>query len=143
MTDIFNREKRSSIMSRVKSKNTKPEILVRKFLFSKGIRFRIHDRKLPGNPDIVLKRFSTVIFVNGCFWHGHKCKLSKLPLSNVDFWKQKINKNILKDYTNELALTQMGYNVIRIWGCELRNKTTSELSLKELYDKILNLKAKI
>ena len=88
MSDIFSQTKRSDIMSKISSKDTKPEILVRKFLFSKGFRYRINVKTLPGKPDIVLPKYKTIIFVNGCFWHGHNCKKGKLPSSNTDFWKE-------------------------------------------------------
>ena len=93
MSDIFSQTKRSDIMSKISSKDTKPEILVRKFLFSKGFRYRINVKTLPGKPDIVLPKYKTIIFVNGCFWHGHNCKEGKLPSSNTDFWKEKISNN--------------------------------------------------
>lgn len=89
MSDIFSFQKRSDIMSKIGGKNTKPEILVRKFLFSKGFRYRINVKTLPGKPDIVLPKYKTVIFINGCFWHGHNCKKGKLPSSNIDFWRKK------------------------------------------------------
>lgn len=95
MADIMTPEQRSRNMAAVKGKDTKPEMIVRKYLFSRGMRFRIQVRKLPGNPDIVLPKYKTVIFVNGCFWHGHEdCKYFRLPKSNVEFWKEKIKRNI-------------------------------------------------
>jgi DNA mismatch endonuclease, patch repair protein len=122
MTDKFSKEIRSYIMSRIRSKNTKPEIIVRKFLFSKGFRFRIHAKYLPGKPDIVLKKYKTVIFVNGCFWHGHyRCKHSILPKTRYEYWFYKIHYNKLKDKKNKLKLAKMGWNVIIIWECQLKN----------------------
>ena len=100
MSDIFSQTKRSDIMSKISSKDTKPEILVRKFLFSKGFRYRINVKTLPGKPDIVLPKYKTIIFVNGCFWHGHNCKKGKLPSSNTDFWKEKISNNKSRDAKN-------------------------------------------
>lgn len=95
MADIMTPEQRSRNMAAIKGKDTKPEIIMRKYLFSRGMRFRIQVRKLPGNPDIVLPKYKTVIFVNGCFWHGHEgCKYFRLPKSNVEFWKEKIERNI-------------------------------------------------
>lgn len=95
MADIMTPEQRSRNMAAIKGKDTKPEIIMRKYLFSRGMRFRIQVRKLPGNPDIVLPKYKTVIFVNGCFWHGHEdCKYFRLPKSNVEFWKEKIKRNI-------------------------------------------------
>ena len=93
MSDIFSSQKRSDIMSKISGKNTKPEILVRKFLFSKGFRYRINVKTLPGKPDIVLPKYKTVIFINGCFWHGHYCKKGKLQSSYIDFWKEIISNN--------------------------------------------------
>jgi DNA mismatch endonuclease (patch repair protein) len=95
MSDILSTEQRHHCMSRIKNKNTKPEILVRKYLFSKGFRFRLNKKDLPGKPDIVLPKFKTVIFINGCYWHGHiDCKFSKLPETNRMFWENKINGNV-------------------------------------------------
>ena len=110
-------------MAAIKGKDTKPEILVRKFLFSKGLRYRLNNRKLPGSPDIVLKKYKTVIFVDGCFWHGHEgCKYFRLPKSNTPFWETKITQNIERDKKTTQALIALGWKVIRIWECELRNK---------------------
>ena len=106
-------------MSKIGGKNTKPEILVRKFLFSKGFRYRINVKTLPGKPDIVLPKYKTVIFVNGCFWHGHNCKKGKLPSSNTDFWRGKISNNKLRDDKNSDLLIKLGWKVIIIWQCEI------------------------
>lgn len=119
MSDIFSSQKRSDIMSKISGKNTKPEILVRKFLFSKGFRYRINVKTLPGKPDIVLPKYKTIIFVNGCFWHGHNCKKGKLPSSNTDFWKEKISNNKSRDAKNSDLLVKLGWKVIIIWQCEI------------------------
>lgn len=119
MSDIFSSQKRSDIMSKISGKNTKPEILVRKFLFSKGFRYRINVKTLPGKPDIVLPKYKTVIFINGCFWHGHNCKKGKLPSSNIDFWKGKISNNKSRDDKNSDLLIKLGWKVIIIWQCEV------------------------
>ena len=119
MSDIFSSQKRSDIMSKISGKNTKPEILVRKFLFSKGFRYRINVKTLPGKPDIVLPKYKTVIFINRCFWHGHNCKKGKLPSSNIDFWKEKISNNKLRDDKNSDLLIKLGWKVIIIWQCEV------------------------
>ncbi|MBO4975184.1 MAG: DNA mismatch endonuclease Vsr [Bacteroides sp.] len=119
MSDIFSLQKRSAIMSKIGGKNTKPEILVRKFIFSKGFRYRINVKTLPGKPDIVLPKYKTVIFVNGCFWHGHNCKKGKLPSSNIDFWKKKISNNKSRDDKNSDLLIKLGWKVIIIWQCEI------------------------
>lgn len=119
-------------MSRIGSKNTKPEITVRKFLFSEGFRFRIHDKKLPGKPDIVLPKYKTVIFVNGCFWHGHKnCKYATIPKTRTEWWLKKINGNISNDKKKNSNLKKEGWKVINIWTCQLKplkvEKTLSTL----------------
>ena len=123
MTDVYNKETRSYVMSRVRSKDTKPELIVRKYLFSQGFRYRLHVKELPGKPDIVLPKYKTVIFVNGCFWHGHnKCERSKLPQSKYEYWNDKVRRNKEKDRHVQLKLKKMGYNVIVIWECQLMNK---------------------
>lgn len=119
MSDIFSSQKRSDIMSKISGKNTKPEILVRKFLFSKGFRYRINVKTLPGKPDIVLPKYNKIIFINGCFWHGHNCKKGKLPSSNIDFWKEKISNNKSRDDKNSDLLVKLGWKVIIIWQCEI------------------------
>lgn len=124
MTDVHSKETRSYNMSRIKAKDTKPELLVRKFLFANGFRYRLHDKNLPGKPDIILPKYKTVIFVNGCFWHGHEnCKFFVIPKTRTEWWKEKIGKNILNDIKNQSLLKEMGYKVIIIWGCEIKNKS--------------------
>lgn len=123
MGDVHSKETRSYNMSRIRSKNTSPEVRVRKFLFSKGLRFRLHVPGLPGKPDIVLPKFRTVILVNGCFWHGHNdCRYFKLPGSRTDWWQEKISHNKSKDERNTEQLCKLGWNVITIWECELKPK---------------------
>lgn len=137
MTDVLTSEQRSRCMAAVKGKDTKPEMIVRKYLFSRGLRFRVQVRKLPGTPDIVLPKYKTVIFVNGCFWHGHEgCKYFRLPKSNVEFWKEKIERNIERDKESELALLDLGWKVIRVWECELRDKSNRENTLNKIYNSI-------
>ena len=120
MADIKTKESRSYNMSRIAGKDTKPEELVRKYLFSKGFRYRKNVRKLPGTPDVVLPKYRTVIFVNGCFWHGHEgCKYFVWPKSNAEFWRQKIETNISRDRRKEAQLRDMGWNVMIVWECEL------------------------
>lgn len=124
-------------MAAVKGKDTKPEMIVRKYLFSRGLRFRIQVRKLSGTPDIVLPKYKTVIFVNGCFWHGHEgCKYFRLPKSNVEFWSEKIERNIERDRESMQALFDLGWKVIRVWECELRNKANREETLDGIYNSI-------
>ena len=137
MTDIKTPEQRSRNMAAIKWKDTKPEMIVRKYLFSRGMRFRVQVRKLPGNPDIVLPKYKTVIFVDGCFWHGHEdCRYFRLPKSNVEFWKAKIERNVARDVCNEVALKALGWRVVRVWECELRNKVNREETLNRIYDSI-------
>ena len=122
MTDIKTPEERSRNMAAIKSTDTRPEMLVRRYLHCMGWRYRLHSKKLPGKPDVVMRRFMTVIFVNGCFWHGHRgCIYYRLPKSNTEFWEQKIEQNRLRDERDVLALTELGWRVIVIWECELRN----------------------
>lgn len=124
-------------MAAIKGKDTKPEMIVRKYLFSRGLRYRVNNRKLPGSPDIVLKKYKTVVFVDGCFWHGHKgCKYFKMPKSNVDFWRRKIGMNFARDYVNNVDLTLAGWRVIRIWECEIKTKDRREETLRSLYYRI-------
>lgn len=121
MADIKSKEARSYNMSRIKNKDTKPEEKLRKALFADGFRYRKNDKRLPGKPDIYLPKYKTVIFVNGCFWHGHEgCKYFVMPKSNVDFWTVKINGNIERDKRTESALKSAGYNVITVWECQLK-----------------------
>ncbi len=111
-------------MSRIKGKDTKPEMIVRKFLFSKGFRYRLHDKKLPGKPDIVLPKYKTVIFVHGCFWHGHEgCRYFVVPKTRTEWWLEKIQRNKILDQQNEAELKKMGWNVFQIFECELKGNT--------------------
>ena len=137
MADVKTPEERSRNMAAVKGKDTKPEMIVRKYLFSRGLRFRVQVRKLPGTPDIVLPKYKTAIFVNGCFWHGHEgCKYFRLPKSNVEFWKEKIERNIERDRESMQALFDLGWKVVRVWECELRNKANREETLNKIYTSI-------
>lgn len=123
MADIKSKESRSYNMSRISGKDTKPEELVRKYLFSKGFRYRKNVRTLPGSPDLVLPKYHTVIFVNGCFWHGHKnCKYFVWPKSNTEFWRKKIEANMERDKRKKSQLEDMGWTVLTVWECELRPK---------------------
>lgn len=108
-------------MSAIHSKNTKPEILVRKFLFSRGFRYRLNHPRLPGHPDIVLKKYRTCIFVNGCFWHGHEgCRYYRLPKTNIEYWTNKIEKNKIRDKKEQRQLADMGWHCITVWECQLK-----------------------
>lgn len=122
--------RRSYIMSQIKSKNTKPEVLVRRFLHKSGFRFRLHDKNLPGKPDLLFPRCKVVIFVNGCFWHGHaeNCQIAHIPKTRQDYWISKIERNINRSHKQVQELEQMGYRVIILWECHLKNN----------FDKVMN-----
>jgi len=123
MTDKLTPEQRHLCMSHIRSKNTKPEMIVRKYLFAQGYRYRLHVKRLPGTPDIVLKKFRTVIFVNGCFWHGHEgCKYYVLPKTRTEYWQKKIARNKERDYKERLLLRDSGWHVIQLWECQLKPK---------------------
>lgn len=125
MADVFSKEKRSWIMSRVRGRDTKPEVLVRSFLHRLGFRFRIHRRNLPGNPDIVLARHSSVIFVHGCFWHGHKhCQRAHRPATHINFWNKKLDHNIERDMRFRKMLRRMNWKVLVLWQCETKKPKT-------------------
>lgn len=129
MADVHDKKTRSYNMSRIKGKNTKPEILVRKFLHAKGFRFRLHLKKMPGKPDIVLPKYKTIILVHGCFWHGHKgCRYFVVPKTRTEWWLNKINKNIENDEKAIAELLEDEWKIITIWECELK---------KDKIDKIL------
>lgn len=136
MTDVHDKKTRSYNMSRIKGKDTKPEILVRKFLFSNGFRYRLHDKKLPGKPDIVLSKYKTIVQVHGCFWHGHKgCKYFVIPKTRTTWWNHKIESNRKLDSRNFKLLTLDNWRVITIFECELKPKLRAKTLLK-LLDKI-------
>ena len=137
MADNHTKEIRSMNMSHIRSTNTKPEEKVRKYLFSKGLRYRKNVRTLPGKPDIVLKKYKTVVFVNGCFWHKHDCGRFVMPSSNTEYWEKKINGNVKRDKTNTALLKEQGWKVIVIWECQLKNKVIHE-NLEQLYEEITN-----
>ena len=122
MTDTVNTAQRSAIMSKVKGKNTKPEMALRKGLFSLGFRYRIHCDSLPGKPDMVFPKYKSVIFVHGCFWHSHGCSRSRIPKTNSIYWKSKILKNAKRDRVHIEKLNEMGWRVIVVWECDLTKK---------------------
>jgi len=127
VADVHTPEQRSYNMSRIRGKNTKPEEQVRKYLFSQGFRYRKNDVRLPGKPDIVLPKYKTVIFVNGCFWHKHEgCKYFVWPKNNADFWKNKIESNVTRDDKNYQQLKELGWKVLIIWECELKRSCQAE-----------------
>lgn len=135
MADNHSKEIRSMNMSRIRSTNSKPEEIVRKYLFSKGFRYRKNVKKLPGCPDIVLPKYKTVIFVNGCFWHKHDCPRFVWPSSNQDYWIPKIQRNIERDRLNAAELQKKGWHIITVWECELKKKNR-ELRLERLLSEI-------
>ena len=137
MADKFSSTKRSEIMSHISGKETKLEVLVRKLLFTRGLRYRKNVKSLPGKPDIVLPKYRTVIFINGCFWHGHGgCLKSELPEIHRDFWKHKIAKSVERDKENEKSLRTSGWNVIVVWQCELSNRIKLQKRMELLVKQI-------
>jgi DNA mismatch endonuclease (patch repair protein) len=127
VTDIVSPEKRSKMMAGIRGKDTKPEMMVRKSLHARGFRYRLHDRRMPGKPDLVLPKFKAVVFVHGCFWHGHECHLFKWPKSRVAFWENKIGTNRVRDQRNRNTLMQSGWRVAEIWECALRKTADDEI----------------
>lgn len=136
MADNHSKEIRSMNMSHIRSTNSKPEGIVRKYLFSKGLRYRKNVRTLPGKPDIVLPKYKTIVFVNGCFWHRHDCGRFVMPSSNTEYWEKKINGNVERDKTNIALLEEQGWRVIVIWECQLKKRVQSE-TLSKLFDNIV------
>lgn len=130
--DKLTKEQRHRCMAAIHSRDTKPELLVRKYLFSQGFRYRVNHPRLPGKPDIVLRKYRSVIFVNGCFWHGHEgCHYYSLPKSNSDFWTAKIERNRQRDREEQRRLARMGWHCITVWECQLRPKQR-EATLRSL-----------
>lgn len=137
MVDTKTPAERSDNMARIRSFGTKPEEIVRKYLFNRGFRYRKNDKRFPGKPDVVLPKYRAMIFVNGCFWHMHGCSRSRLPRSNQDYWKPKIERNVERDAENSRRLEGAGWNVFIVWECELKKKTAEE-RLKRLCEEIKN-----
>lgn len=127
MSDKFTQKQRSYIMSRIRAKDTSPEVIVRKILWYNGFRYRLYGKKLPGSPDIVFPSLKKVIFVNGCFWHKHNCKKFKWPKSNVEFWKNKITRNVKRDRSNYKDLNSLGWEYLVIWECDIRKKRYDDI----------------
>ena len=137
MSDILSSSQRHHCMSRIRGKNTKPEILVRKGLHARGFRFRLHNKKLPGSPDIVLPKYGVAIMVNGCFWQGHKgCRYATKPKTNIEFWEAKIARNRHRDEVTNAHLEALGWHVITVWECELRGESILASRLDELAEEI-------
>jgi DNA mismatch endonuclease (patch repair protein) len=133
--DRLSKTRRSWNMGRIQSTNTGPERRIRSMLHRLGLRFRIHVDKLPGSPDIVLNKWRTVIFVNGCFWHRHRgCKLSYTPKSNIAFWRSKFERTLVRDQEQSASLRQLGWRVIVVWECELQNRDKIEKRLRRLFE---------
>lgn len=136
MTDVHDKKTRSYNMSQIRHKGTKPELIVQKFLHSKRLRFKLHDEKLPGTPDIVLSNYRFVIQIHGCFWHRHKgCKFFVIPKTRTEWWLQKITKTVQRDKKNKKKLKELGWTTIIIWECELRGDKKDN-TLNKLYEKI-------
>lgn len=131
MADSMTKEQRHRCMSHIRGRDTKPELLVRRFLWRHGFRYRLYDKRLPGRPDIIMRKWRTVIFVNGCFWHGHDCDKFRLPKTNSEFWQNKVDTNRRRDQLNIQRLGLMGFRVITIWECEL-TKARREQTLDSL-----------
>lgn len=132
MSDCLTKEQRHKNMVAIHCKNTKPEMIVRRFLFNRGFRYRLNHPRLPGKPDIVLRKYRTVIFVNGCFWHGHEgCKYFVMPKTNTEFWQSKIQRNKIRDKKVQRQLASMGWHCITIWECQLK-KAVREQTLESL-----------
>jgi DNA mismatch endonuclease (patch repair protein) len=131
MADIVCPEVRSRMMSSIRGKDTKPELIIRGGLHRKGFRFRLHDRRLPGHPDLVLKRYHAVIFVHGCFWHRHNCKLFRWPSTRAEFWMMKLNGNVERDRQNVLQLLATGWRVCVVWECALKGQS------EEMIEKVI------
>lgn len=137
MTDTMTPEQRHKCMAAIKGKDTKPEMIVRRYLHALGYRYGLHNRKLPGSPDLVLRRLRTVIFIHGCFWHGHEgCKYYRLPQSNVEFWSDKITRNRQRDAFAKAQLEKKGWTVITVWECDLKNKKKREETLERLSNRL-------
>ena len=120
--DVVTPSVRSRMMSHIRGKNTQPELQIRKALFARGFRYRLHDSSLPGKPDLIFPKYRAIIQINGCFWHGHDCPLFKWPSSRVEFWKEKITKNRQRDISNSQELERMGWRVLTVWECALRGR---------------------
>ena len=131
MVDVVDKATRSRMMSGIQGKNTKPELMVRKYLHGRGLRFRLHARELPGKPDLVFPMYKAVVFVHGCFWHSHpRCRFAVVPASNVEFWKQKLDANRMRDQRDETRLKALGWRVLTVWECQLEERHLARLAEK-------------
>lgn len=136
--DKLTPEQRHENMARIRGKDTNPEKIVRLYLFSKGLRYRKNDRKLPGHPDLVFPKYRTVVFINGCFWHGHDCSSFRIPKTNQEFWKAKIESNMKRDQRTTECLESSGWKVITVWECSIKTIALRNRFLPELYHQILS-----
>jgi len=131
-TDVFTKEKRSEVMRAVKGRDTKPEVALRKKLFALGLRYRLNVKELPGKPDLVFPKHKAVVFVHGCFWHGHDCKRgARAPKQNADYWREKIARNKARDKKNAAELKKLGWRVITVWECDLKDLDPASLPIKQ------------
>lgn len=133
MTDRISPELRSQIMAKIRGKNTHPELVVRSLVHRLGFRFRLHKQELPGKPDLVFPRHRKILFVHGCFWHGHGCRRGKMPQSRLDYWKPKIERNRTRDESNLLQLTNMGWRTLTLWECEIQDLSLIERKIKRYF----------
>lgn len=134
MVDVVDSATRSRMMSGIRGKDTKPELLIRKYLHARGLRFRLHVKDLPGKPDMVFPKYRTVVFVHGCFWHRHAgCKYATIPSNRADFWENKLSDNVVRDQYQLAALNELGWHVVVVWECELRERLAR---LELLYSEI-------
>lgn len=141
MADVHSKETRSYNMSKIKSKDTKPEVIVRKFLFKNGFRYRLHKKDIAGKPDIYISSLKCIININGCFWHGHEnCRYYKLPKTNSLWWEEKISRNISRDLKNFEINKSLGYHIITIWECNIKKQENSAVFLNDLLNELINLK---
>jgi DNA mismatch endonuclease, patch repair protein len=144
--DNVSRRRRSEIMARVRGKDTAPEMLVRRLVYSMGYRYRLHDRSLPGTPDLVFRKFRKLIFVHGCFWHGHECPRGSLPSTNIDFWHNKISKNRQRDESSQKQLRKLGWKVLTVWECKMKNKSRLKKRLSQFLEEsraVRNVQSKV
>ena len=131
MSDVVSPQVRSRMMSGIRGRDTKPELVVRSYLFRAGLRFRVNDRRLPGSPDVVFKRYRVAVFVHGCFWHRHlHCRFATTPSTRPEFWQTKFAANMARDQRNENLLVEMGWTVLTVWECDLRPESLDELFWK-------------